>query len=123
MDHHRVNSESPERTVNPEPEVPGFIDRVIDSSREVPVQVLDQQSRIRRLREILVISLAEIYADLPTAPGDINPDIDMLTRELDLRTLPSHGKPRSGGGILLVDTTIYSLGSRLPAFLNIPSTG
>ena len=42
-------------------------------------------------------------------------EIDMLTRELDLRTLPSHGKPRSGGGILSVGTTIYSLGSRLAA--------
>ena len=76
----RVDSEVHERTVDPETEVAGFIDRMIDSSGKVTVQILDQQPRVRRLREILVISLAEIYADLPAAPGDIDPGIYMLTR-------------------------------------------
>jgi hypothetical protein len=101
--------------MDPEPEVPGFIDRVIDSPGKVPLEILHQHPRVRWLRETLMIDLAEVHADLPTAPGNINPNMDMLTRELDLCTLPSHRKPRSGGGILLVDTTIYSLGSRLTA--------
>jgi hypothetical protein len=38
---------------------------------------------------------------------------DLLTGELDFDTFRMHGKPSSGCGTLLVDTTTYALKARL----------
>jgi hypothetical protein len=108
-----VDSQAREFPVDPEAKVAGFIDSVVDRVRKVPVQVLDQDFRVRPLREALMIRLTNIDAGLPTFSCDIDPDVDMLTGELDFCKFAVHAKPPSGGGILLVDTTIYTLDTRL----------
>jgi hypothetical protein len=60
--------------------------------------------------------LAKIDRDLPAFLRDIDSHIDRLTDELGFGISATHGRPPFGCGILLVDTTIYSLETRLTLF-------
>ena len=95
--------------MDPEPKVPGFVHRVVDSTGKVLVQVVNECLRIRRLGELFVERLPEKHTGLPAPLRHVNTDVHMLTRKLNLCTFGVHGKPRFGCGTLLAGTTIYTL--------------
>ena len=77
------------------------------------MQIVHQIFGVRRLCEALMNHIAKIGAYFPALLRNIDPDIDLLTGELDFGTFRMQSEPPFSRGTLLLDTTIYKLKPRL----------